>query len=61
MRITNSTGKLLAENDDISPNNLNSRLIFTPKEAGTYRIMATSFQEAGTGTYTLRIRKFVGR
>jgi hypothetical protein len=47
MRSGASKGTLLAENDDIAPNNLNSRIIFTPKESGTYRILATSYQERG--------------
>jgi hypothetical protein len=45
----------VAENDDIAPNNLNSRIIFTPKETGTYRIVATSFEERGRGAYTVTI------
>jgi serine/threonine protein kinase len=58
LRLEDPAGKLLAENDDISPTNQNSRLVFTPKADGSYRIVATSFQEAGTGPYTLRVREF---
>jgi tetratricopeptide (TPR) repeat protein len=58
LRLEDPTGKLLAENDDISPTNQNSRLVFTPKADGSYRVVATSFQEAGTGPYTLRVREF---
>jgi serine/threonine protein kinase/Tfp pilus assembly protein PilF len=58
LRLEDAAGKLLAENDDISPDNQNSRLFFTPKADGSYRIVATSFQEAGTGPYTLRVREF---
>jgi tetratricopeptide (TPR) repeat protein len=58
LRLEDATGKMLAQNDDISPINQNSRLIFTPKADGGYRIVATSFQEAGTGPYTLRVREF---
>jgi hypothetical protein len=58
LRLEDAAGKLLAENDDISPTNQNSRLVFTPKTDGSYRIVATSFQEAGTGPYTLRVREF---
>jgi serine/threonine protein kinase/tetratricopeptide (TPR) repeat protein len=58
LRLEDPAGKLLAENDDISPDNQNSRLVFTPKADGSYRIVATSFQQVGTGPYTLRIREF---
>ena len=55
LKLLDAKGTLLAENDDIAPNNLNSRIIFTPKESGTFRIVATSFQERGRGTYSLTI------
>jgi hypothetical protein len=57
LRLEDATGKLLAENDD-SPCNQNSRLDFVPKTDGSYRIVATSLQEAGTGPYALRIPEF---
>ena len=47
LKLLDAKGTLIAENDDIAPNNLNSRIIFTPKESGTYRILATSYQERG--------------
>ena len=53
-------GKALAENDDISPDNLNSRLLVMVKQNGVYRLVATSFQQRGVGAYTLRIRAFTG-
>ena len=37
--------------------NLNARLIFTAPQGGVYRLVATSFEQAGTGPYTLRIRE----
>jgi hypothetical protein len=49
---------LLAENDDISPQNLNSRIIFTPKQDGMYRIVATSFRREGRGQYSMTVREF---
>jgi tetratricopeptide (TPR) repeat protein len=55
LKLLDAKGTLLAENDDIASNNLNSRIIFTPKESGTFRIVATSFQERGRGTYSLTI------
>ncbi len=53
-------GKVLAENDDISPDNPNSRLLVMAKQSGVYRLVATSFQQRGVGAYTLRIREFAG-
>jgi eukaryotic-like serine/threonine-protein kinase len=60
LRLEDAKGKVLAENDDISPQDQNSRLIFTPTQTGVYRIIATSFQQQGTGAYTLTIREFTG-
>ena len=58
LRLEDDKGKVLAENDNISPENLNSRIIFTCKQDGSYRIVATSFQQAGRGAYVLTIREF---
>jgi hypothetical protein len=55
LKLLDAKGTLIAENDDIAPNNLNSRIIFTPKESGAFRIVATSYQERGRGTYTVTI------
>ena len=49
---------MLAKNDDISDENLNSRIIFNCKQDGSYRIVATSFLRRGSGVYTLIIREF---
>jgi hypothetical protein len=59
LKLQDADGALIDENDDISADNRNSRLIFTAPADGVYRIVATSFQQAGTGPYTLRIREFV--
>jgi tetratricopeptide (TPR) repeat protein len=58
LRLEDDKGKVLAENDDISPQNLQSQIIFSCKQDGTYRIVATSFQQVGRGTYVLIIREF---
>jgi eukaryotic-like serine/threonine-protein kinase len=58
LRLEDGQGKVLAENDDISPDNLNSRIIFSPKSDGNYRIVATSYQQRGAGDYGLTIRVF---
>jgi tetratricopeptide (TPR) repeat protein len=55
LKLLDAKGTLIADNDDIAPNDLNSRIIFTPKESGTFRIVATSYQERGRGPYTLTI------
>jgi hypothetical protein len=40
----------MGENDDIEPGvNLNSRILFTPRDGGTYRLVATVFQGQGMG------------
>ncbi len=61
LKLRDGQGKLLAENDDIAPDNLDARLIFMPKEGGTFRIVATSFQDQGRGAYTLTIRAIGGK
>jgi hypothetical protein len=58
LRLEDDKGKVMAENDDISPENLNSRIIFNCKEGGNYRIVATSYRQAGRGAYVLTIREF---
>jgi len=63
LRLEDAKKKVVAENDDIDTraNNLNSRLAFTPKEAGAYRIVATSFEQRGVGAYTLVIREWAAK
>jgi len=56
LKLYNPAAQLIAENDDIDQNNLDSRIICTPKEAGVYRITATSFEQRGRGAYSLTIR-----
>ncbi len=60
LQLKDSKGKLLAENDDIdfANKNLNSRILFIPKEDGVYRIVATSFQQTGRGEYAIIIRQY---
>src|SRR5262249_20314392 len=58
LRLEDGHGKILAENDDISPENLNSRILFTAPSDGPYRIIATSYQQQDVGAYTLIIREF---
>jgi WD40 repeat protein/tetratricopeptide (TPR) repeat protein/tRNA A-37 threonylcarbamoyl transferase component Bud32 len=58
LRLEDSDGKVLDENDDIGPDSLNSRLVFNPKTDGTYRLVATSYQRRGVGDYAITIRVF---
>jgi hypothetical protein len=57
LRLENDQGTLLAENDDIDPPNLDSRIVYQPASDGSYRVVATSFQPRQTGAYTLSIRR----
>jgi serine/threonine protein kinase/Flp pilus assembly protein TadD len=62
LRLEDAQGKKLAENDDIEPGvNRNSRIIFSPKEGGTYRLVATAFQGRGRGEYMLSIREMISK
>ena len=61
LKLQDAQGKMLAENDDISLENLNSRIVFTPRTDGIYRVLATSFQEAGAGAYTITVREFAAK
>ena len=59
LRLVDGNGKLLAENDDVVPNvDQNSRIVFTAPKDGSFRIIATSFQQKGIGNYSLHIREF---
>ncbi|KAB8320544.1 trypsin-like serine protease [Tolypothrix campylonemoides VB511288] len=46
--------KLIAANDDISPNNFNSRLTVTLPENGVYYLLVNAFEGRESGTYSLR-------
>jgi serine protease Do len=45
---------ILAENDDISPTNFNSRLVVTLPQTGVYQVYAHAFERGETGEYQLR-------
>ncbi len=60
LRLEDAKGTKLAENDDIVPGTItNSRLIFKPFADGTYRLIASAFENTGTGPYTLTVREFL--
>lgn len=54
LRLEDPNGAPLAEDDD-SGGNLNARLVFTPPQTGTYRLVATSFRQAA-GRFRLTVR-----
>jgi hypothetical protein len=60
LRLEDANGKTLAENDDIdlAAKNLNSRILFMPKDDGVYRVIATSFQQKGRGEYEIIVREY---
>jgi tetratricopeptide (TPR) repeat protein len=60
LRLEDPEGKLLAE-DINSGSNWNSRIIYAPATAGTYRLVATSVLQEGTGPYTLTIWEFTSK
>jgi len=56
LRLEDPAGKQLAEDDD-SGGGQDARIVFTPKETGEFRIIATSFDEKiGGGVYRLSVR-----
>jgi hypothetical protein len=61
LRLLDATGKTLAENDDVEPGvKPDARVVWTAPADGTYRLIATSLGQQGTGSYTLILREFVG-
>jgi hypothetical protein len=60
LRVEDAKGRVLAEDDD-SGGNLNARLVFTPAQDGTYRLVALSLRPRDAGYYTLTARALVPR
>lgn len=56
LRLEDSNGGQLAEDDD-SGGGLNARILFTSAVDDTYRIVATTFPDEATGTFTLTVRE----
>jgi S1-C subfamily serine protease len=54
LRLETTQGAIVAYDDD-SGGNLNARILYTPKTAGDYRIIATGWGSANTGPYTLTV------
>jgi tetratricopeptide (TPR) repeat protein len=61
LKLLDPAGKLLGENDNATPDTTDARLILAPKEAGSFRVVATSYREQGRGEFTLTIRTVTAR
>lgn len=48
-------GRRISENDDVSRNNRNSRLVITLPSSGTYTVVANSYESGSNGTYEIKI------
>lgn len=59
LRLTSQQGDLICENDDILPNNRNSRVLIRPEETYTYRLVATSFERKGSGPFSLTVSEIL--
>src|SRR5262249_26325990 len=60
LRLEDGAKRLLLFNNDVCrPDNLNSRLIFSPALTRPYRFIVTSFKAGATGTYTPQGREAV--
>ncbi len=58
LRLLDSTGRMIAENDDRGDGTFNSRILsFSIPAAGTYTISAGSFGDASSGEYTLTLSR----
>lgn len=53
LSILKPNGRLVAINDDIAPDNFNSRIVFTFPEAGKYQVMVQASQAGEMGNYQL--------
>lgn len=50
-------GDQIQDNDDISPDDRNSRIVYTSPDARRYFVAATTYQAGGTGAYRLTVRE----
>jgi hypothetical protein len=55
LRVYNSTGGFVAENDDVGGGNLDSRLTFSSTTTGTYYLDAGAFADSYAGTYRISV------
>jgi serine/threonine protein kinase/Tfp pilus assembly protein PilF len=58
LRLEDANYLTLAFNDDVTPpDNLNARLVFTPKQDGVYRLVVTSYEPGATGKFQLTVKE----
>src|SRR5262249_39664692 len=57
VRLEDAQKNTLLFNDDVRPDDLNSRLVFIPPQKDTYRLVVTSYKPGDTGSYTVNIQK----
>jgi thiol-disulfide isomerase/thioredoxin len=55
LRLENAAGKEVAFNDDVAPNDLNSRILYAAPKTGEYRIIVTTFVAKTTGLFVLEM------
>lgn len=55
--LLNANGQRLAQNDDATDGDTNSQIVFTLTAAGTYKILANSYEGGSFGSYTLKLEK----
>ncbi|MEO0540917.1 MAG: CAP domain-containing protein, partial [Cyanobacteria bacterium P01_A01_bin.105] len=53
--VLDQAGTVLAQNDDVGPNDTNSVLSVTLPESGTYQVYANAYDANGRGTYELTV------
>jgi thiol-disulfide isomerase/thioredoxin len=56
LRLEDKAGKELAFNDDIAPDNLNSRLIYVAPKTAEYKLIVTTFVPNKTGDFVLEMK-----
>jgi serine/threonine-protein kinase len=61
LRVEDVKGQLLAQRGAAVLRATDLRVVFTPKEDGAYRLVATSLRQVGKGPYTLTWRQFTGK
>ena len=55
-KLKGSAGKEVAFNDDVAPNDLNSRVIYLAPKTAEYRIIATTFEGGKAGTFVVEVK-----
>lgn len=56
VRLKDPKGKQVAEDDD-GGGDLNARIVYTPTQSGTFRIIATTFHEGELGSFQLTVQE----